>query len=398
MESVLYLVHRIPYPPNKGDKIRSYNILKFLAQRYRVHLGAFVDDAEDFKYQSALNEICASNCLLPLNAKRSKFKSLSGFFRGQPLTVPYYHDNKMQRWVDEVLADNAIDKALVFSSSMAQYLSAPHFNRLRRLIDFVDIDSDKWAQYKTQASSVMKLVYSYEARMLLKWERQVAHEFDASFFVSEKEADMFKLLAPEVSEKVSHFNNGVDTDYFSLDHEFESPYPEDSKSIVFTGAMDYWANVDAVVWFANNVFPAIREKIADANFYIVGSKPDEKVKALASLRNIVVTGAVKDVRPYQAHAQVGVAPMRIARGIQNKVLEAMAMALPTVVSPQGYEGINAAPGQELLVVDEVDAWIKAVVDLLSSGDVASMAEAARQRVVQDYSWQGSLKRLEQFIR
>lgn len=398
MESILYLVHRIPYLPNKGDKIRSYNILKFLAQRYRVHLGAFVDDAEDFKHQSALNEICASNCLLPLNAKRSKFKSLSGFFRGQPLTVPYYHDNKMQRWVDEVLADNAIDKALVFSSSMAQYLSAPRFNRLRRLIDFVDIDSDKWAQYKTQASSVMKLVYSYEARMLLKWERQVAHEFDTSFFVSKKEADMFKRLAPEVSEKVSYFNNGVDTDYFSPDHEFESPYPEGSKPIVFTGAMDYWANVDAVVWFANNVFPAIRENIADANFYIVGSKPDEKVKALASLRNIVVTGAVKDVRPYQAHAQIGVAPMRIARGIQNKVLEAMAMALPIVVSPQGYEGINAALGQELLVVDEVDAWIKAVVDLLSSGDVASMAEAARQRVVQDYSWQGSLKRLEQFIR
>ena len=397
MESVLYLVHRIPYPPNKGDKIRSYNILKFLAQRYRVHLGAFVDDAEDFKYQGALNEICTSLCLLPLNTKRSKLKSLTGFFRGEPLTVPYYYDSKMQQWVDDALADNAIDKALVFSSSMAQYLSEPRFSRLKRLIDFVDIDSDKWAQYKTQASSIMKLIYGYEARMLLKWEKQIAHEFNASFFVSEKEADMFKRLAPDVCEKISYFNNGVDTDYFSPNHKFESPFVEDCRPIVFTGAMDYWANVDAVVWFANNVFPAIREKVADVTFYIVGSKPDDKVKVLASLPNVVVTGAVDDVRPYQAHAEISVAPMRIARGIQNKVLEAMAMALPVVASPQGYEGIEAVPGQELLVVDEVDAWITTIINLLASGDVASMAKAARQRVIQDYSWQGSLKRLEKYL-
>ena len=397
MENILYLVHRIPYPPNKGDKIRSYNILKFLAQRYRVHLGAFVDDAEDFRYQKEINEICASNFLLPLNAKRSKLKSLAGFFRAEPLTMPYYYDKKMQQWVNDVLAENVIDKVLVFSSSMAQYLLGQRFNGLKRLIDFVDIDSDKWAQYRTQASVVMKLVYGYEARVLLKWEKQIAHEFEASFFVSEKEADMFKQLAPDVSDKVSYFNNGVDTDYFSPDHEFESPYPEDCKAIVFTGAMDYWANVDAVVWFTNNVLPAISEKVDGVKFYIVGSKPDEKVKALASRPNIVVTGAVDDVRPYQAHAALGVAPMRIARGIQNKVLEAMAMALPTVASSQGYEGINAKPGQELLVVDEADSWVEAILGLLASSDFASMGQAARARVVQDYSWQGSLKRLQQFI-
>ncbi len=397
MEDILYLVHRIPYPPNKGDKIRSYNILKFLAQRYRVHLGAFVDDADDFKYQKEVDGICTSSCLLPLNSRRSKLKSLSGFFRGAPLTLPYYFDKQMQQWVDGVLADNVVDKALVFSSSMAQYLSGKRFDRIKRLIDFVDVDSDKWSQYSAQASPLMKFVYEYEARMLLAWEKKIAHEFDGSFFVSEKEAAMFKQLAPDLSQKVSYFNNGVDTDYFSPDHNFDSPYSDSCKALVFTGAMDYWANVDAVVWFANNVLPAISEKVDAVKFYIVGSKPDEKVKALAALPNVEVTGAVDDVRPYQSHSAVAVAPMRIARGIQNKVLEAMAMALPTVVSSQGYEGISATPGQELLVVDETDAWVKAILGLLSSPDSNAMGRAARQRVMQDYSWQGSLKRLQQFI-
>ncbi len=397
MQPLLYLCHRIPYPPNKGDKIRSYNILKFLSKHYHVHLGAFVDDPDDFQYANTVADMCTSHCLLPLNPQLGKLKSLSGFVKGTPLGLPYYANRKMQRWVDSILAENDLAGALVFSSTMAQYLAGDRFAQLKRYIDFIDIDSDKWAQYKSQASPIMKLVYGYEACKLFDWEKKIANEFDYSFFVSEKEAELFKKMVPDASGKISYFNNGVDTDYFSPTRPYQSPYSDACNTIVFTGAMDYWANVDAVVWFANEVFPAVCEKVDNLKFYIVGSKPDEKVKVLAEHSNIVVTGAVDDVRPYLAHASVAVAPMRIARGVQNKVLEAMAMALSTVTTSQGYEGINATCNRDLVVVDKVGDWIDSMVDLLINSSQASMGAKARKLVEEGYSWQSSLMRLKQHL-
>ncbi len=397
MQPLLFLCHRIPYPPNKGDKIRSYNMLKFLSKHYQVHLGAFVDDPDDFRYESIVAGMCTSHCLLPLNTRLGKLRSLTGFVKGTPLSLPYFANKKMQNWVDTVVENNELAGALVFSSTMAQYLTDDRFTQLKRYIDFIDIDSDKWAQYKSQASPIMKLVYGYEARMLFDWEKKIANTFDYSFFVSQKEAELFKKMVPSASEKISYFNNGVDTDYFSPEHPFESPYPDAENVIVFTGAMDYWANVDAVVWFAKEVLPVICSKVKNLKFYIVGSKPDEKVKALDSSAYIEVTGAVDDVRPYLAYASVAVAPMRIARGVQNKVLEAMAMALPTVTTSQGYEGINAARDRDLIVVDEVGDWVDTLVDLLINNCHASMGLAARELVVEDYSWQSSLVPLKKHL-
>lgn len=395
MQPLLYLCHRIPYPPNKGDKIRSYNMLKFLSQHYDVYLGTFVDDAEDFQYTSIVEELCKSSCILPLNPTLGKIKSLTGFIKGCALGLPYYANRKMQNWVDSVLAEHDSINCLVFSSTMAQYVSGKKYSPLKRYIDFIDIDSDKWAQYQTQASPVMKLVYGYESKKLFEWERKIAKEFDASFFVSEQESDLFKQMVPEAVEKISYFNNGVDTDYFSPDNRYETPYDNGCKAIVFTGAMNYWANVDAVVWFANEVLPAVSEKIPDVKFYIVGFKPDEKVTALAESPHVVVTGAVDDVRPYLAYATVAVAPMHIARGVQNKVLEAMAMAIPTITTQQGYEGINATRNKELMVVDGTQAWIDELNKLLINRPCDDMATAARACVLKSYSWQSSLMRLMQ---
>lgn len=394
MKSLLYLCHRIPYPPNKGDKIRSYNILKFLSQYHQIHLGAFVDDPDDFRYEGAVAEFCASYCLLPLRPNAAKLRSLAGFVKGEALSLSYYSDKRMREWVNSVAAQNELVGTLIFSSTMAQYVSGKRFSGLKRYIDFIDIDSDKWIQYQSHASPLMKIVYGYEARMLHAWEKRIANEFDRSFFVSEREAELFKRMAPAVSEKISYFNNGVDTSYFSPLERYESPYHDTDKVIVFTGAMDYWANVDAVVWFAKQILPFICEKITKTKFYIVGSKPDEKVLALTASPHVVVTGAVDDVRPYLAHAAVAVAPMRIARGVQNKVLEAMAMALPTVTTSQGYEGINATQGLELIVVDEVGDWVEVLVDLLANGGPSDLGQAARLLVEKEYSWQSNLMRLE----
>lgn len=387
MEDLLLLIHRIPYPPNKGDKIRSYHLLKHLAQHYHVHLGTFIDDPDDWQYVDTVKPWCASSHFAKLNPRTARVRSLGALMAGRALTLDYYRDAGLHAWVARTMQQYPIKRVLVFSSAMAQY--APADTGMRRVIDFVDIDSDKWRQYADKKSWPMSWVYRREGRELLRYERQVAQDFDASLFVSQAEAQLFKQLAPESASKIGHFNNGVDTDFFSPHHIYPNPYPGYEAAIVFTGAMDYWPNVDAVQWFAHEIFPAVLAQHPAAAFYIVGSRPMTQVQALGALPGIRVTGTVADVRPYLAYARIAVAPLRIARGIQNKVLEAMAMAKPIVVSPQALEGIAAEPGRELLLAENAAAYSAALTMLLAQPNDA-IGRAARAKVEATFGWASNL--------
>lgn len=387
MEDLLLLIHRIPYPPNKGDKIRSYHLLKHLARDYNVHLATFVDDADDWQHVPTVEKMCASSHFASLNPTLARVRSLSALVKNRSLSLDYYRDATLERWVDQTVAAHKIERVLVFSSAMAQY--ADKYPNARRVVDFCDVDSDKWRQYADKKSWPMSWLYRHEARQLLSYERQVAREYDASLFVSAPEADLFRQLAPESDARIGFFSNGVDTDYFSPAAAGASPFKDGERAIVFTGAMDYWPNVDAVQWFAAEAMPLLRARFPDLTFYIVGARPTPAVLELAKQPNIVVTGTVPDVRPYIAHARAAVAPLRIARGIQNKVLEAMAMATPVVVSPQALEGIEAEPGKELLLAQDAAGFADAVAVLLArSGN--DMGLAARARVERKYSWPSNL--------
>jgi len=394
MKELLFLAHRIPYPPNKGDKIRSYHLLKHLSQRFIVHVGAFVDDPDDWKYAQALTAMVSGNVkLLPLKPRFARLRSLTGVLHGEPLTLPYYRNNVMQTWIAQLLAERPIDQAVVFSSAMAQYLEP--YPKLRRIVDFVDIDSDKWRQYAERKSWPMNWVYRREARTLLDYERHIAGSFAAATFVSSAEAELFRQQAPECASRVGYYNNGVNLEYFSPTWDYETPYPPGQRVLVFTGAMDYWANVDAVTWFAREIFPAVRAQFADVCFYIVGSRPTPEVYALAGDR-IFVTGSVPDVRPYLAHAAISVAPLRIARGIQNKVLEAMSMAKTVIVSPQALEGIAADTRHELILAKDAAGFISHLAKQLTQAD-AARGLAARRRVEQSYSWDNSLQPVDSLL-
>lgn len=394
MNELIFLVHRIPYPPNKGDKIRSHHLLRHLSKHFKVHLGAFVDDPYDWKYAQALSDMVTGSVkLLPLDPRWAKLRSLEGLLTGEPLTLPYYRNAEMKNWVKNLIAERPIHQAVIFSSAMAQYLEP--YPELDRIVDFVDIDSDKWRQYAGQKSWPMSWVYRREARTLFDYERRIAHHFNASTFVSRAEAELFQQQAPECSERVSYYNNGVNLDYFSPAQEYVTPYAAQERVLVFTGAMDYWANVDAVGWFSREVFPSLSSQFPDLRFYIVGSRPTAEVQALAG-NGIIVTGSVPDVRPYIAYAEISVAPLRIARGIQNKVLEAMAMAKSIVVSPQALEGISAETGSELLLAEDASAFITQITKLLSRPDPA-LGQAARRRVELSYSWSTSLQRVDRLL-
>jgi sugar transferase (PEP-CTERM/EpsH1 system associated) len=343
MQSILFLCHRLPWPPDKGDKIRSYRVLRRLAERYRVYLGTFVDDPDDWRHLPAVESLCAGVCARPLTPARTRWRALGALVRGEPITVGAYRDRELRSWVERVLADQKPALALCCSSGVASFVL--RHAELRRVMDFVDVDSDKWRQYAQAQGGAIGLIYRREARRLAEFERKIAAQFDASILVSEREAAFFRQQVPEACHKVQGIPNGVDADYWDPRRDYPDPYRAGERSVVFVGAMDYRANVHAAEWFAREVWPRILPDRPDARFYIVGSKPTAAVRALGELSGIHVTGRVEDVRPYLAHAHAVVAPLRIARGIQNKVLEALAMEKVVLATPEAWEGIDDFEGR-----------------------------------------------------
>jgi sugar transferase (PEP-CTERM/EpsH1 system associated) len=394
MRNLLFLVHRIPYPPNKGDKIRSWNFLARLAESYRVHVGAFVDDPHDWRYVERFATVAATTCFLPLDRKRGLVRSLSGLLTGAPLTDGYYRDAGMRDWVRRTAAAEKIERVFVYSSSMAQYVPRNLPSGARTVVDFVDVDSDKWRQYAEKKRWPVSAIYRREHRTLLARERAISAAADATVLVSEEEAKLFRRLSPETAGRTFGVANGVDFDFFDPARPSEPPFDAAGDNVVFTGAMDYWANVDAVCWFAEEILPRIRASAPGCRFWIVGANPAPEVAALKSVPGVEVTGRVEDVRPYIAHGSVSVAPLRVARGIQNKVLEAMAMARPVVATPEAIEGIDAANGVEVFVETGAQDYAARVVSLLDRARGRAAGEAARRRVVESYGWAASLRRIE----
>ena len=395
MSNLLYFVHRLPYPPNKGDKVRSFHLLTHLAARHRVFLGTFIDDPADEAYVDKVRAYCADVHIVRLSPRAARLASLRGLLGNEALSLPYYRDAGLRAWVARTLRAQAIDAAVVFSSAMAQYV--PDDASLPTLVDFVDVDSAKWTQYAAQHRWPLSWLYRREGERLLAHERAVARRATRSFFVTENETALFLARAPECAGRVEAMSNGVDADFFSPRHEFASPYADGELPLVFTGAMDYWPNVDAVGWFANEILPALRARWPRLRFYIVGRSPTPAVQALAG-EHVVVTGTVDDVRPYLRHAVLVVAPLRLARGIQNKVLEAMAMGRPVVASRECAEPVDAVGERDFMTAGTVGEYQRQIEILLSSPERASaIGHAARQRVVERYSWTAHLARIDRYL-
>lgn len=391
MAKILVLTQRIPYPPNKGEKIRPFQLIKRWSGENELHLGCFVDDHNDWQYVEELKKLCKSSRFIGLNKKTSYLRMLGGMLRGEPLSTAFFYSGKFQKWVDETIESINPDVLVIFSSAMAQYVIGRHQFPGLRIMDFADVDSDKWAQYAKKSRFPMKWIYAREAGKLLKFDRKVAQNTDASIFVTQNEVDLFNRLAPENKDKSHAIPNGVDLDYFDRSHHFDNPAGTDCPYLVFTGVMDYKPNVDAVTWLVKQVLPLVWQEIPDICFYIVGSSPAEAVKALGRHDRVIVTGRVPDVRPYVCHAVAAVAPLRIARGIQNKVLEAMAMSKITLVTPFALEGIDAEPGKELLLAGDKLSFANNILDIMNGKLPVDMAEQARKCVEEKYSWQSKFE-------
>jgi len=396
MANVLYLVHRMPYPPNKGDKVRSYHLLKHLQQKHRVFLGTFIDDPEDEAHVAALQAICPDLHIERIDARWGKVASLQGLLRHEALSVAFYRRAGMHQWIQQVRAQHRLHASVVFSGAMAQF-ATPCLPDLPMLVDFVDVDSTKWTQYAPEHRWPMSWLYRREGARLLAYEREVAAQAVQSFFVTPNETALFQQAAPEVADRVQPISNGVDADFFCPDPALANPFGAQEWPVVFTGAMDYWPNVDGVTWFAEQMLPRLRATHPQVRFYIVGRNPTDKVRALAG-PHVEVTGTVPDVRPYLQHARAVVAPLRVARGIQNKILEAMAMGQPVVTVPGCAEAIGASAAQGLVGEAEAEAQVRATLAWLNDPAAARRDGAeARNFVLSHYSWQAHLGRLDGWL-
>jgi len=393
---ILFLCHRIPFPPDRGDKIRSYHLLKALAGIAPVHVGCFADDDRDMGFAPDMAALTASQCVLRRDRSRA-VAGLKGLATGQSLLVTLFDHPDLHRWVARILRERPIRAVVAYSAQMAHFVPIlPPGTRF--LMDFVDFDSAKYAAYGAQGSGPMAWINRREGRVLLDFERAVAARADLCTFVSEAEAAMFRDAIGPGMGQIGAIENGVDLDYFDPAAAFPHVDRGRGPLIAFTGQMDYRPNVEAVESFARVAMPAIRAVHPDARFAIVGRNPTPAVQALAQQPGVVVTGGVPDVRGWLAAADVVVAPLRIARGIQNKVLEAMAMARPVVASPQAAEGIDAADGREFIVAPGPAAEADAVLELLADpARAASIGAAARARMIARYRWDATLAGLPAMI-
>ena len=296
MGDVLFLAHRVPYPPDRGDKIRAFNILSYLARKNRVHLVAFADSPADLKQQGGLAKLTGNRQIV----WRSKPRAVAGIealMSRKPLSLTAFDNAEVRQAVDGILTRHSIDTIYVFSSQMAQYLPAPAGQKV--VMDFVDMDSAKFAAYGRESRGFAGWMMRREARLLAEYEKQVAKVADASLFVSEAEATLFRDRTG--ADRVHAVENGIDTATFDPAAHFKR-LDGMGQLIVFTGQMDYRPNIEGVTWFVESVLPQIRLHHPDVRFAIVGREPSKAVQALTAHPGVIVTGEVPDVRPWLSAA------------------------------------------------------------------------------------------------
>jgi sugar transferase (PEP-CTERM/EpsH1 system associated) len=393
---IVFLCQRVPWPPDRGDRITTWHFLQhFLERGARVQVGAFQEEERDADGVAFLRQRgCEVSAPFRPRRRGRRIASLRGLVTGEALTLPFFRDRTLAAAVRAWLDPEPPDLVWVYSSSMAQYvLAVPPAARPRATVmQFAELDSDKWRQYAAVRRGYGRWLYAREARLLLAFEDRVARTFARSLVVSDVERTLFRERIPGVDPAV--LPNGVDVGHFTSRGD-DARHPH---TAVFTGVMDYEPNVDGVTWFASWCWPELRRRFPDARLTIVGSKPVPKVQQLAQLPGVTVTGRVPETPPWFDRAAVAIAPLRLARGVQNKVLEAMSMGLPVVSSPQAAQGLGDVPPGTIAVADGADATVTAVARLFADpAGARAVGAAAAAWVRREWPWSRMYERADALL-
>ena len=397
MSEILFLAHRLPFPPDRGDKIRSHHVLKALADLAPVHVGCFAETEADRAAESELRAVAASYCL-PMRRKRLALAGFEALARREPVSLAAFRNEALADWVAATLRERPIDTIYVFSGQMGQYVPADWRGRL--VADLVDVDSAKFEEYAARRGGPRGWIDAREGRLLRAVEAGLAARADHTLLVSEAEAELLRSrLLAGIRANVSMLCNGVDAELF--DPARVTPQPELAglgRHVVFTGQMDYAPNVEAARRAIERLMPRIRQRHPAARFHVVGRAPVPELRALDGVNGARVWGEVADVRPFLAAAELVLAPLAIARGVQNKVLEAMAMARAVVLSPEAATGIPGTDGKHFAVGASDDALVAHALALLDQPAKARLiGDTARRLVAERMSWPAVLARLPSLV-
>ena len=385
---ILYITHRLPYPPHDGARIRAYHTVRRLSRHNRVTVAAPLGAADRGRDVDALEAFCAESVTSRVSAWAAWVRLALSLVSRRSASAAFFDAPRIRRQLHEKIAAGAFDLVVVHCSAVAPYVLG---TSVPKIMDFVDMDSQKWVEFATFKRWPLSWVYRLEGWKLRRLERACAADFDASTVATPAELEI--LQAMDAGRPSAFFPNGVDLDFFALDPE---TVPEPNV-IAFLGRMDYFPNEDAVVFFVDEVLPLIRRHVPSARFRIVGAAPTRRVRALADIKGVEVTGKVADIRDHVRGAALTVAPLKIARGTQNKILESMAMGVPVVTTTRAMKGVDAVAGEHLLASDGARAMAEAVCALLQDpAERARLSIAGRQRVADRHAWGPALDRFEAF--
>ena len=400
MAEILFLSHRIPFPPDRGDKIRSHHVLKHLAALAPVHVATFADDVLDREAEADLAQIARSYCLIR-RTKPLALAAAGAILTGRPISLTAFHSAELEAYVRRVLESRPISVIYVFSGQMGQYVPADFRGRV--VLDFVDVDSAKFEAYAARDRGPKGWAEAREARLLRAEEARLARRAEVSLLISDEEAGLFRSRQPASDRgqtDVRTLGNGIDS--IAFDPASAPPEPQLARMpyprLIFTGQMDYAPNVEACLRAAERILPAIRRHYPHATLHIVGRNPTERLTALSGRDGVHVWGRVPEVQPWLAAADLALVPLEIGRGVQNKVLEAMAMSLPVVLTPEAATGIPARHEVEFTLA-EMDADLAdACLALLRDRKAAeAMGAAARAFVIAQASWAAALASLRGIV-
>lgn len=386
---ILYLCHRFPYPPKRGGKIRPFNMIRHLARSHEVVVCSLARSAQEAEEGRGIAPYCSEFHIHEVDETLQRLRMVATLPTHVTASTSYFHSPALQKTTWRLLAERRFDLVFVHCSSVAHYVR--NVRDVPRILDFGDMDSQKWLEYARFKPAPLKFGYAWEGHRLAAYERRLAREFDLCTATTHAEWQTLESYRTGVA--TDWFPNGVDSEYFSMaegDH--------DADTIAFVGRMDYYPNQEAMIRFCRDVLPALQQRRPGLKLLIIGADPSTTIRKLGQIEGVTVTGSVPDVRPLVRRAALTVAPLSIARGTQNKVLESMAMGVPVVASRAAAGGVDAVPGEHLLVADTVSEQCDAIVSLLADPDRRSFfARAGRARVLSNHAWPQSMQRLDRII-
>ena len=387
---ILFVCHRLPFPPKRGGKIRPFNIIRHLTESgHSVTVGSLARSPEELAEGQPLKEYCDKLFVGLINSAAAVAHMVARLPTTIPSSMGNFYSRSLHRDIEEELHQNRYDLIFVHCSSVAQYVRSA--KGTPSILDFGDMDSQKWLDYSSFRRFPLSMGYWLEGTKLCREEKRLAGKFDLSTCTTQAELETLRSF--DAARQTDWFPNGVDAEFFS---PTDKPYNPDQ--ICFIGRMDYYPNQQAMLHFCNNVLPVIQSRRPATKLIIVGAEPSGEIRNLADEPGVTVTGTVPDVRDYVRDSAISVAPLAIARGTQNKILESMAMGVPVICSDKAAGGVDATPGKHLLIAKSPDRYADNIIRLLENADERrELSLASRQRVLSAHSWPASMTRLDGII-